>query len=218
MFGDPGPDSSETKETTLGEICAVKGGKRLPKGAAYADAPTAFRYIRVLDFANGSIDQDNLLYLTPEVQRNIARYTVRAGDVVISIAGSIGLVAEVPESLSGANLTENAAKLEPHNRQQISSTFLTWLLRSPFCQSQIAASTGQVTIGKLALFRIEKLRIPLPSLKQQNVFELRIAAVQDELAMMVRASKMVDALFASLQQRAFSGQLLPSHPDTVLAV
>ncbi len=38
-------------------------------------------------------------------------YTISKRDLYITIAGTIGLVGEIPDSLDGANLTENAAKL-----------------------------------------------------------------------------------------------------------
>jgi hypothetical protein len=76
------------------------------------------------------------------------------------------------------------------------------------------------------------MRMPLPTLEQQKVFERRIVAVQDHVASMARASIMIDSLFASLQYHAFAGKLTPSaaaatlasvqqqtsHPATALAV
>ncbi len=111
MFGDPATNPKAWPEVTIADICEVKGGKRLPKGEAYSATPTPFRYIRVTDIQSGAIDESALVYLRPEIQAEISRYIVNTGDVIISIAGSIGLIAPVPASLDGTNLTENAAKL-----------------------------------------------------------------------------------------------------------
>lgn len=207
MFGDPATNPKSWPVKTIEQLCEVKGGKRLPKGSEYSASPTPFRYVRVTNIVSGRVDESNLLYLTPEVQRTIARYIVNTGDVIISIAGSIGLVAAVPQSLNGANLTENAAKLVARTKNSYLPDFLAFMLRMKAIQSQIDSHVGQVTIGKLALFRIEKLLIPLPPLSLQQNFATRIQSVESLKAIHRAALIELDTLFASLQHRAFRGEL-----------
>ena len=207
MFGDPAINQKGWEVKTIEELCEVKGGKRLPKGAEYSPTPTPYRYIRVTNLSYGQVDQNQLLYLTPEVQKSIERYVVNTGDVIISIAGSIGLIAPVPASLDGANLTENAAKLVQRRAGDYLPDFLAFMLGTKAIQDQIQSHVGQVTIGKLALFRIEKLNVPLPPLPLQQTFATRIASIDALKATHRRALAALDALFASLQQREFTGAL-----------
>ena len=207
LFGDPATNPKKWPMVSIGDLCEVKGGKRLPKGEEYSLTPTPFRYIRVTDIRAGVVDESALVFLKPAVQATIARYIVNTGDVIISIAGSIGQIAPVPPSLDGANLTENAAKLVPRAHGVYDPVYLAALLQTSFAQSQIDSHIGQVTIGKLALFRIEKLNVPLPPLPVQREFSHRLPAV-DNLKSAHRASlAKLDALFASLQHRAFRGEL-----------
>ncbi|EFQ83461.1 hypothetical protein HMPREF0063_11123 [Aeromicrobium marinum DSM 15272] len=191
----------------LGDIARIRGGKRLPKGASYAIGPTHHPYVRVTDLRGGAIQSSNLCFLTPEVQRQIARYTIDEGDVIISIAGSIGLTAAVPATLAGANLTENAAKIVPKDGQAYIGSWLARMLQSRSLQDQIAGKVGQVTIGKLALFRIEQLEVPLPPRALQEEFVERAARVEAVTAVARQESAAEDLLFASLQSRAFRGEL-----------
>jgi type I restriction enzyme S subunit len=207
MFGDPATNPKSWPIRKIEQLCEVKGGKRLPKGAEYSASPTPFRYVRVTNIEGGKIDVSKLLYLTPEVQRTIARYIVNTGDVIISIAGSIGLVAAVPQSLNGANLTENAAKLVAHTKNLYLPDFLAFVLSMKAIQSQIESHVGKVTIGKLALFRIEKLLIPLPPLPLQQTFFNRTQSVEVLKVAHRKAICELDYLFASLQHRAFQGEL-----------
>lgn len=207
MFGSPITNPHGWEVRTIGSLCLVRGGKRLPKGEEYSITPTPFRYVRVVDLKDGAVNEQALVFLKPEVQARIARYTVDEGDVIISIAGSIGLVAPVKCSLHGANLTENAAKLVPRDRSEYDATFLSTVLRSSFAQVQICSHVGQVTIGKLALFRIEKLHIPLPPLSLQRDFARRVEAIERLKASQRASLAQLDALFASLQYRAFRGEL-----------
>ena len=98
-------------KTTIGVICEVKGGKRLPKGKALLNTETEHPYIRVTDFENGSVNLSTIKYLDSDTYSAISNYTISKNDLYISIAGTIGLIGEIPEQLDNANLTENAAKL-----------------------------------------------------------------------------------------------------------
>lgn len=207
MFGDPATNPKGWPVVAVADICEVKGGKRLPKGEEYSPIPTEFRYIRVMDLKGGHVDESALVYLKPQIQAKIARYVVNTGDVIVSIAGSIGLVAPVPESLNGVNLTENAAKLVPRKNGQYEAEYLARFLQTTHAQAQIGSQIGQVTIGKLALFRIEKLQVPLPPIGLQREFVRRANAVASHGQHQQQASAQLDGLFASLQDRAFQGEL-----------
>lgn len=206
MFGDPATNPKGWPVVSIADICEVKGGKRLPKGEEYSSAPTPFRYVRVVDLKGGHVDESALVYLKPEIQAEIARYVVNTGDVIISIAGSIGLVAAVPQSLDGANLTENAAKLVRRQPGQYEAEYVARFLESGHAQGQIGSHVGQVTIGKLALFRIEKIKVPLPPIEVQREFVRRVAAVGSGAAAQRAAASRLDELFASLQYHAFRGE------------
>jgi type I restriction enzyme, S subunit len=207
MFGGSGNAAPSDPVVELGELVKVLGGKRLPKGSDYAKEPTPHPYIRVTDIVGGTVVNTGLRYLTPAVHQAVKRYTVAAGDVIISIAGSIGEVAAVPEELGGANLTENAAKLVRKDPNLLAPEYLAAFLRSRDGQQQMLARTGQVTIGKLALFRIESLRIPLPNLERQHHFAACVARVNLTRPEMAASLAHLENLFACLQHRAFRGEL-----------
>jgi len=159
----------------LKNLVVVKGGKRLPKGAGYSDVETQHPYIRVCDFKLNSIKTDDLKYISHEIHTKISRYIIDHEDVFISIAGTIGLAGIIPESLSGANLTENAAKLVIEDKNKLNKKYLSWILNTDG-QNQIKQATKATSQPKLALFRIEDIKIPLPPLAEQR----RIAAILDK--------------------------------------
>ena len=207
MFGDPVTNPMGWEGGMIGDIAEVKGGKRLPKGEEYSEIPTDYRYIRVSDLRPNGIYIQSLKYLKAETQARIARYIVDPGDVIISIAGTIGITAAVPEDLGGANLTENAAKIAFRDRGAVDAVYVSYALQMPHAQFQIAGHTGQVTIGKLALFRIQKITIPLPPIDLQQRFAAIVESVEQQKASQRAHLAELDTLFASLQSRAFRGDL-----------
>ena len=54
----------------LGDVCEVKGGKRLPKGSSFADKDTGLPYIRVVDFSERTVDASDIQYLDPDIQQD----------------------------------------------------------------------------------------------------------------------------------------------------
>lgn len=176
------------KKTKIAEIAEVKGGKRLPKGTPWSEEPTDHRYIRATDIKDGIVLTENLVYVPDDVWPVISRYVVNEGDVVITIAGTIGQVGVIPNSLDGVNLTENAAKIVV-NRKIVRSSYLGMLLGSSYYQLDIDSKTKKTTQPKLGLNMINSIEIPLPDLAEQdeifsvvNHFDTFIANTKNQIA------------------------------------
>src|SRR5690606_27496889 len=112
----------------LGEFAKVKGGKRMPARTALVSYRTDHPYLRIVAFKDGSIDRSDLQYVPNEVFPAISRYVISPKDLYISIVGTIGLVGSVPQDLSGANLTENAAKICEIDSSLIQRDYLGYFL------------------------------------------------------------------------------------------
>ena len=198
-------NSGAMAKKRIGDFAFVKGGKRLPKKTDYSPVPTGHPYIRVSNLSDGLIQTDRIKFISEATHKEVAKYIVRTDDVVISIAGTIGVVAPVRADLEGANLTENAAKITPRPGFDFDPDYLTWALQTPELRHAIRASTGQVTIGKLALFRIEDLEIPFPDIAVQKAFADEIERIAETRELFMRAASKAHSLFKSLQNRAFLG-------------
>lgn len=169
------PDGWEWKK--LDDFVSIKGGKRIPKGEKLLETKTNYPYIRVTDFNDfGSIDLNNIQYITEDIYNEIKNYIISKDDIYISIAGTIGKTGIIPNELDGANLTENAAKFVFDN-SKYDKFFLLYFTNSiPFLE-QIGLATKTVAMPKLALTRLKEVEIPLPPFEEQK----RIVAKLDIL-------------------------------------
>jgi type I restriction enzyme S subunit len=210
------PDTTDLPElpegwvwATVGQLGTIKGGKRLPAGHAYAEERTPYPYIRVTDFESYGVRTSELQYLKEETQKQIARYTVSSNDIYISIAGSIGLVGQVPVQLSGANLTENAAKIT--ELAHVAPMYLVYWLSSSRGISHISDSTIATTQAKLALFRIEQIPVPLPPLSEQdriaNEVDRRLTLIVENEAQVNANLQRAERLRQSILGSGFAGTL-----------
>jgi type I restriction enzyme S subunit len=159
----------------LGEICTIKGGKRVANGYKLLKEPTPYIYIRVSDMKNGTVDDSDLHYLDESMYKKIKQYTISKDDIYMTIVGgTIGKCGLIPDKFDNMNLTENAAKISPIF---IDKVYLWKCLDSPFCQDQFIDKTKQVGVQKMALNRFSSSLIPIPPLEEQK----RIVQKLDEL-------------------------------------
>ena len=160
----------------LGNLTTIRGGKRLPKGYQLTTEKTPYIYIRVTDMRNGSIRDDDIHYISKEVQSQISNYIITQDDIYMTIVGAtIGKCGLVPSKFNGMNLTENAARIIPF--YGVEKNYLFKCLDSSFAQKQFFDKTKQVGVQKMALNRLSSTKIPLPPLAEQH----RIVAKVDEL-------------------------------------
>ena len=155
----------------LSTISKIKGGKRLPKGKKLQIEPTSYPYIRVSDFTNfGTIDEKSVQYITEEIRGEISRYTISSEDVYVSIAGTIGKTGVIPQSLDGANLTENAAKIVLN--EECDKNYFYFFTTSSSFEKQAIAQTRTAAQPKLALERLGAVELPIHNrLTQQAIAE-----------------------------------------------
>jgi len=209
------PDIASWVKAPIGSFAFVWGGKRLPKGHAYVEGSSPHPYLRVTDFRGGRLKPQDLKFLSRGTHLAIGQYIIESRDVFISIAGTIGLAATIPEEFSGANLTENAARIAISGA--VDHKFLSYFLNSPQAQDRVrelAVATGQ---PKLALFRIEQIEVPIPNQAEQaeivGRIEAAFACIDRLTKEATRAAHLLDRLDERLLGKAFRGELVPQDPE-----
>ena len=174
------------------------------------DTPDGIPYIRPTEIRGDTILIPSLLRTSREIAAGYHRSSLRAGDIILSIVGTIGKVAIVPPPLDGANITQSSARLRP-NPQLISSKFLASFLRSPQAHAQYRTSTLGTGVPRLNIGDIRQFSIGVPSLAEQK----RIVAKIEELTARSRRAKealdavppLLDQLRQSILAAAFRGDL-----------
>jgi len=202
----------------LGEVVDVKGGKRIPVGKTLTKNNTGHKYIRVADMHDGTVQNNDLHYVPPDVFPLIRNYTISSADVYITVAGSIGRVGSVPEEFDNANLTENADKLIFN---VLDKNWLVKTLQSPFVQTQITEITTKVGQPKLAIMRIEKLVVPLATISEQLRIDDTVNSVLLEIQKLAEDENKLDELENAfpkkmkdaILQYAIQGKLTEQLPD-----
>ena len=197
----------------LGEVCELKGGKRIPAGLSATKERTSHIYIRVTDMKNNSISDEDLVYITDEIYEKIQRYTISKNDLYLTIAGSIGRVGIVPDKFDGMNLTENALKL---TNISVDKKYLMLILNSPFVQDYFESTYHQVAMPKLSLVNASKTFIPLPPLSEQQRIVAKIETIFAQIDLLEQNKADLQTAVKQAKSKildlAIRGKLVPQDP------
>lgn len=122
--------------------------------------------IKVKDIQNGVINQSNLLRTSPEIDSQYKRSKLRAGDLLISIRGTVGRVAEVPDNLNDANITQDTARLTI--RHQFNKNYVRAMLESAPLQHDMEKHIRGVAVKGINIGYLRTLKVPMCSREHQD--------------------------------------------------
>ena len=186
--------TNEWCEFNLGKLATVKGGKRLPKGSSLVEYRTNYPYIRTRDISGHKISVNDLLYVPESVFPSIKNYIVNKQDIIVSIVGTIGLCAIVPDVLDKASLTENCAKLVDLDEEKIDRMFLYFFLVSPNGQEAIEQRIVGSTQPKLPLYNIKEVPILVPPLSIQQSIAAILSSLDEKIDLNRRMNETLEAM------------------------
>lgn len=182
---DDGTDFPTWEEKKLGEVCNVLSGKRVPKGNKLTSVNTGLKYITVSDMGDKFVSNKDIKYITQEIETKIKKYKVITGDIIISVAGTLGKVNIITEEFNNANLTENCDKLTEF--KGCITEYLFYFLQSDKFLDEINRIKTSSAQPKLALDRLRIFVIPIPIIKEQQ----KIAACLSSLDSLIQTQQKV---------------------------
>ena len=128
--------------------------------------PGGIPVVKVKDMQDGIIDQSDLLLTSPEIDAQYQRSKLRKGDLLISIRGSVGRTAEVPENLENANITQDTARLSID--KSYNSIYVRGVLESAPIQLEMERNIRGVAVKGINIGFLRDLQIPVCERAVQN--------------------------------------------------
>lgn len=157
--------------------------------------------VKVKNIIGGSINESTILLTSPEIHKQYKRSELNQGDLLLTIRGSTGRVALVPNSLAGANITQDTARIRVSTDD--SAEYLYYALQSPMTQRQIELNTVGQAVKGINIAEVKKLLIFHPN----KAIQTKIAQI---LSTWDKAIATTERLLANSQQQkqALMQQLL----------
>jgi type I restriction enzyme S subunit len=146
-------------------------------------------------------------YITPQKYHDLRRYTVLPNDVLITIMGTCGRCAIAPDNIPLAINTKHLCCITLNQQLCLPEFLQAVFLQHPSVLRQLGIEAKGAVMPGLNMGIIRKLSFPLPPLKRQEAFQRLLRGLRQQRAVDADSALRGNALFSSLQHRAFSGQL-----------
>lgn len=188
---------------------AIKAG---PFGSSLTKAcyvPSGFKVYGQEQVINGDPNFGDY-YISEEKFHELQSCQVSAGDILVSLVGTIGRVLVVPEDFQRGIINPRLAKFSLH--ESIVREFIANYLVSPLAKNILTEQSHGGTMEILNLGIMRALPIPLAPLAEQQEIVRRVEALfktADALEARYRKAKAhVDKLTQSILAKAFRGELV----------
>lgn len=160
------------------------------------------------------IQQDGTLSKAAEDYRRIGELTasrfprvrLRPGDLVMTVRGTIGKFALVPEWLDRAVITANLLKLSP-NRAVSDPAWLMQVLLSLAFQERLDAACSATTIKTIQVPALGAICVPTPSLSEQKSVSTRLLGLDRRLSEELASLEKLDLLKSGLMDDLLTGRV-----------
>lgn len=145
----------------------------LKPGTGY---PGGVPVIKVKDFPAGRIEAEGLLLTSPELDEEYRRSRLRAGDLLISIRGTVGRVAEVPPELEGANITQDTARLSI--RSEHDRRYVRYMLTTRDVQRDVLSRITGLAVKGINIGALRQVLVPTPPIQRQKELAAEFEAIE----------------------------------------
>lgn len=166
MFGVAETNSKGLNQCDMDDVCEgiTDGSHTPPKGIDFSE----YLMLSSKNIIDDCITIDEPRYLSKEqFETENKRTRIKAGDVLLTIVGTVGRTAVVPENHPNMTLQRSVCVLHP-KQDVILSKFLFYELK---CMQSYIDSLAQGAAQRgIYLGQVAKLKVIVPSMEDQNRF------------------------------------------------
>jgi type I restriction enzyme S subunit len=171
---------AEWERVSLGSVSSLitKGATPTTYGHAYVNS--GVRFFRSVNASeDGTLQVNDIRYISEEANRSIRRSGLKLGDIVISIVGAktgrtyfcIESAVHLP-----ANINQNIALIRPDN-EVLASEFLKFVISSMDFQHQVDLEITTQAQPSLSLKQVGEFELNLPPIKEQFLIAQKLNSV-----------------------------------------
>ncbi|MDQ3070874.1 MAG: restriction endonuclease subunit S, partial [Acidobacteriota bacterium] len=206
IFGDPALNTHGWPLMEFAGVCELRLGKMLDK--ARQSGAHRRRYLRNANVQWFRFDLASLFEMDfDEEDRQV--FALRHGDLLICEGGEPGRAAVWQSEVEECYFQKALHRARP-NAAIATSEYVAHLLWFLAKRGRLRDHVTSATIAHLTGEKLAAMKIPIPPVSLQERFDRELATLRRHQSAHDRSLAQLDALFASLQHRAFNGTLAGS--------
>ena len=178
------------------ESCAVPGS--ISYGVVQPGSPVVHGVpiIRVNNFRDMCLDLSDVMRIAPDVEAKYGRTRLSGGEVLLTLVGSVGQVAQVPKTCAGFNVARAVGVVKPANG--IDAKWIAICLRSPLSQHLLGSRANTTVQTTINLKDVRALPIPIaPPAEREQIAEF-VSALDDRIALLRETNTTLEAIAQAL--------------------
>ncbi len=156
-------------------------------------------------------------FISEEKYQQLKRYTVFPGDVIITIMGTPGRCAVLPDNFPIAINTKHLCCITLDKEQCLPEYLKFCFLMHPSVLRQLDVSERGAVMPGLNMDIIKDLIVPYPPIPLQENFVSIVRKFEHLEAQQQEALRQAEHLFQTLLQRAFQGELILEEEDILVS-
>jgi len=209
------------KWTTIQNVAKKeKGSIRMgPFGSQLKKAELADEGVRVLwieNIVNNRFEYKIGKFITAEKYKELEGFTVAPGELLVTMMGTIGRVAIVPNDIGRAIISSHLLRIRLDDHL-CEPEYLKYAILSEDSKKQMDRKSRGVVMKGLNTKIIESVYFPLPSLPEQRQLvkeiEYHLSLVDDTERTLIQNLEQSGRLRESVLKTAFEGKLVPQGPS-----
>jgi type I restriction enzyme S subunit len=151
---------------------------------------------------------DERRFITADKYKELTRYRVFPRDIIVTIMGTCGRVAIVPDDIQLAITTKHLCCMTLDQTKCLPEYIHAALLYDPLVLRQLGVRERGAVMPGMNMELIRKTCISLPPLRIQQLFADRVCRINNLRKRFSKRTKELKAVFDSLQHGAFGGEFL----------
>lgn len=196
-----------TDVVTKGTTPTTIGGRFTEKG---------INFIKVESITeSGTLIKSKFSFIDEETNILLKRSIIQEGDVLFSIAGTIGRVAIATKSILPANTNQAIAIIRP-KRTMVDSNFLRILMSSSLIQNDTQANIVQAVQANLSLTVIKNTKFILPPVQLVSLFKNITSEIFAQTELLSSEIEDLIKLRDTLLPKLISGELEVNEAEKIL--
>lgn len=165
--------------------------------------PGGVRCVDVKDYPEGEIEVTSVRSIDPAIEREFRRSKLSAGDLLVSVRGTIGRVAKVPAELEGANISRDSARVSL--REGVDPEYVRVVLEGADAQREMRGKVVGLAVKGINIADLRLVSIPLPSLEAQRSIARQSESIRSVKAVAARDAADLRRLRGGLLARLLKG-------------